>query len=156
MIGVHTIDVASFEQIVQSANAVPTITVSLQHQGVFAPIVGFAVVFRQKVYQVLSLVSGKSNRERSLARLFVEIVQEQHRVIPPIVANSQNGGISARDHTDVTPADLRHFLAHPDNALGPIQHRVGIAALLCNIDMLVTVGTRSEEHTSELQSRQYL
>jgi Domain of unknown function (DUF3459) len=63
MIGVHTVDVASFEQIVQSANAVPTITVGLQHQGVFAPIVGFAVVFRQKVDQVFSLVTGKPNRK---------------------------------------------------------------------------------------------
>ena len=47
-LALHTVDVASFEQIVQSANAVPTITVSLQHQSVLAPIIGFAVVFRQR------------------------------------------------------------------------------------------------------------
>jgi len=67
-------------------------------------------------------------------------VHEQYRVIPPIVANSQNGRIPRHDHTEVSPADLRHFLAHPDNALGPVQHRVGIAALLGNIDVLVAVG----------------
>jgi len=68
-------------------------------------------------------------------------MHEQHRVIPPIVANNQNGWISRRNHAEVSPADFRYFLAHPDDALGPIQHRVGIAALLCNIDVLVAVGT---------------
>jgi hypothetical protein len=63
MIGVHTVDVAPFEQIVQSANAVPTITVGLQHQSVLAPTIGFAVIFRQQIDQVFSLVTGKSNRE---------------------------------------------------------------------------------------------
>src|SRR5665213_2656786 len=120
MIDVHTVNVASFEQIIQSANAVPTIAVRLQYQGVLAPIVGLAVVFRQKVDQVFSLVTGKPNRERTLARLFVEIVHEQHRVIPPIVANSQNGWIARRDHAEVAPTDLRDLLAHPDDALGPI------------------------------------
>jgi hypothetical protein len=31
MIGVHTVDVASFEQVVKSTNAVPTISIGLQH-----------------------------------------------------------------------------------------------------------------------------
>jgi hypothetical protein len=49
-------------RLVQPANAVPTIAIGLKHQSVFAPIVGFAVVFRRKVDQVFSLVTGKPNR----------------------------------------------------------------------------------------------
>ena len=37
MISVYTDDVASFEQIVQSANAVPTIAIGLKGQSVFTP-----------------------------------------------------------------------------------------------------------------------
>ena len=49
-------------------------------------------------------------------------------------------GSRDRDHLEVAPADFRNLLAHPDDALGPVQHRVRIAPLFGGVDVLVAVG----------------
>ncbi len=53
--------------------------------------VGAAVVFRQQIDQQIAGLAGKPDREQHLARLLVEIVHEQHRVIAPVVADHQYG-----------------------------------------------------------------
>ena len=40
------INIAAFEQVIESADAIPAIAVTLQHQGVPAAFVGMTVVFR--------------------------------------------------------------------------------------------------------------
>src|SRR5882762_3102950 len=134
------VDVAALQQIVEASDPVPTIGIRFQHQRVLAALVGLAVVFRQQVDQQLAGVAGKPDRERNLPRLLVEMVHEQYRIVAPVIAHHQHRRVARRDHLEVAPADLRDFLAHPDDALGPVQHRVGITALLGDVDVLVSVG----------------
>ena len=82
------------------------------------------------------IVTGNSDHKRYFVRHFVEIMHEQDRIVPPIVAHRQHGWFSRRNHTEVAPADFRHFLAHADDALGPVQQGVRIAPLLRHVDML--------------------
>jgi hypothetical protein len=43
----------------------------------------------------------------------------------------------------VAPTHLRHFLPHADDAFGPVQHRVGIAALFGGIDVFISIRSLS-------------
>src|ERR1700748_3797186 len=88
---------------------------------------------------MLARVAGKSGLEADLARLFVEIVYEEHGTVAPVVTNDEDGRVTHCDHFKIAPTDLGHFLAHSDDALGPVQHRGGIAALAGDIDMLEAV-----------------
>ncbi len=75
------VDIASLQQIVQPADAIPAITVGLQHQRVPAARVGVAVVFRKQVDQELSRVTGKPGGECDFTRRVVEIVHEQTELL---------------------------------------------------------------------------
>ena len=88
------IDVAALQQIVEAADAIPAIAVAFQQQRVPAALVGVAVIFGQQIDQKLAGLAGKPDRKRKLARLLVEIVHEQHRIVAPVVADDQHGGIA--------------------------------------------------------------
>ena len=85
-------------------------------------------------------LSPTPGSKRHLERLAVEVVHDQHRVVAPVVAQREDGRVAGLQDREVAPADLRHLLAHPDHALGPVEQRVRVAALLGDVDVLVAVG----------------
>ena len=68
-------------------------------------------------------------------------MHEQHRVVAPVVADDEHGRIANRNDLEITPTDFRDLLAHPDDALGPVQHRIRVAPLFGGVDVLVAVGS---------------
>jgi hypothetical protein len=68
------IDVCSTQQIVESADPVPPVTVAFQHDAVFAGFVSATVVLSEKVNQQFALFSTNARVYENFARLFVEIV----------------------------------------------------------------------------------
>ena len=98
-------DIAPFQQIVQAADPIPAITVGLDHQVMFSGRIGLAVILRSRLTRSCPALSCNPDRERDLARLGVEIVNEQHRIVPPVVAHRQNGRI-ARRHDSKSPQPI--------------------------------------------------
>ncbi len=133
------IDIAALQQIIEAADAVPAVAIGLEQQRVPAALVGAAVVLGQEIDQQLAGFTRKSDGERDLARLLVQVMDKQHGIVAPVITDHQHGGIARRDHLEIAPADLGHFLAHADDALGTVEHQVGIAPLLCGVDVLVAV-----------------
>jgi len=133
------VEVAALQEIIEAADAVPTVSVSVEEQHMPAAFVGGAVILGQQVDQELAGFAGKADGERDLARFLVKIMHEQHRIVAPVIADDENRRIARCDHLEVAPAHFGNFLAHPDDALGPIQHRVRIAPLLGRVDVFITV-----------------
>src|ERR1700750_1734627 len=94
-----------------------------------------AMIFAQKIDQVLACGLSKADLERYFPRRLVKVVQEENRVVAPIVSDGEHGRIARRDDLEISPADFRNLLAHSNNALRPIQQRVWVTALLSNVDM---------------------
>src|ERR1700687_4034971 len=74
-------DVAAPEQIIEAADAIPSVAIGFEQQPVLAALIGVAVVFRQQVDQEFAAVSRQADRKRDLARLPIEILNEKHRII---------------------------------------------------------------------------
>ena len=68
------IDLRSTQQIVQSAHAVPSVTVSFQHDAVFTDFVSLAVVVGKKVDQQLAVLATHAGIDKNFTWLFVKIV----------------------------------------------------------------------------------
>src|ERR1700686_666007 len=66
------VDVGAFEQIVETADAIPAISVGFEQQRVLAGLIGLAVVFRQQVDQKLAGVAGETGCKRVIPRLLIE------------------------------------------------------------------------------------
>src|SRR6266511_4902675 len=66
--------IAALEQIVEPADPIPAIAVSLEADAMLAALAGAAVLAREQIDQELSLLAGKPGRELHLARLAGEIV----------------------------------------------------------------------------------
>ncbi len=98
-----------------------------------------AVILGQQVDQQCAFLPGQPDIERQLTGCGIEVVDEDHRVVAPVIANGENRRIRGRQQLEVPPADLGHFLAHPDDPLGPVEQRVRIAALLSGVHVLVAV-----------------
>src|SRR5580704_18427410 len=81
------IDVAALEEIIEPADAVPAISIAFHHQPVAAAFVGAAVILAQKIDQQLAGFAGQPDRKRDLARLLIEIVHQQHRIVPPVITD---------------------------------------------------------------------
>ena len=73
-VGITLIDVGSTQQIVESADPVPSVTIAFQHNAMFAGLTGPAVVFSKKVHQQFALCAIYSRIHENFARLFVKIV----------------------------------------------------------------------------------
>ena len=71
---VGVVDVGSAQQIIESANAVPSVTVTFQHDAVFAGVVRPAVVLSKKVNEQFTVFSLNLRVYENFTRLFVEIV----------------------------------------------------------------------------------
>jgi hypothetical protein len=68
------IDAGSAQQIVESADSVPSVTIAFQHNAVFAGFVSPTVVLSEKINQQFALFAIYSRVHENFARLFVKIV----------------------------------------------------------------------------------
>ena len=73
-IGTILIDVGSTQQIVESADSVPPVSITFQHNAVFSGLVSPTVVLRKKVNQQLALFAINAWIHENFARLFVKIM----------------------------------------------------------------------------------
>jgi len=103
--GVFLIDVGSTQQIIESADPVPPVSVAFEHDAVFAGFGCTAVVLSKKVNQQFALFSVNAGVHEKFARLFVKIVQKQYRIIAPVVPESENAGIADFQHSKISPAN---------------------------------------------------
>ena len=72
--GIFLIDVGSTQQIVESADPVPPVTIAFEHNAVFTGLVSSTVVFRKKINQQFALFTINARVHENFARLFVKIV----------------------------------------------------------------------------------
>src|SRR5205823_14420076 len=77
---------------------------------------------------------------RDAAWLFMEMMDGDERVVPPVVADRQDVGIAGLQDSIGAPAEFRACLAQADHALGPVQHGIGIAALRFDVHALIAPG----------------
>src|SRR3954468_13996987 len=76
-------ELAALEQIVEAADAVPSVAIGFETDAMLSAIVRLAVIGRQQVDELIRAVPLEAGRELHLARRVTEIVQEQHRVVAP-------------------------------------------------------------------------
>ena len=72
-IGILLIDVSSTQQIVESADAVPPVSIAFEHNPVFTGL-SPTVVLRKKVNEQFALFAINARIHENFARLFVKIV----------------------------------------------------------------------------------
>jgi hypothetical protein len=73
-VGITLIDVGPTQQIVESADPVPSVTIAFQHNAVFAGVVSPAVVLSKKINQQLALCTTHARIQENFTRLLVKIV----------------------------------------------------------------------------------
>ena len=81
--------------------------------------------------------------EFDLHRLGREVMDAEHRVAAPRVAQGKDRGPTGLQGHHVAPADLRRLLSLPDHALHPVEQRALIVALVGGIQ-LFTIGVLGE------------
>src|ERR1700743_3857217 len=104
-----------------------------------------AVIFAQKIDQVLACRLCKADLKRYFPRRLIKVVQEENRVVAPIVSDGEHRRIARRADRELSPASFRNSLAHPNNARRPIQQRIWVTALLSNVDVLKPVGAVADD-----------
>src|SRR5205807_98066 len=127
----RVLDLAASEQVIQAPYAVPPVTVTLDDEAMLATSVAATVVFRKQVDQQLSalgIVDLEPDREHDFLRVGSEIVDKQDPIVSPVVTHDQDRGILAADDGEIAPADFGHLFAHADDAFGPVQQRLRMAA----------------------------
>src|SRR5262249_10616525 len=63
----------------------------------------------------------------------------------PVVTHHQHSFIATCDDGEIAPSDLRHFLAHANNSLCPVQQRIGMSALDRGIDVLEAIRAAGDD-----------
>src|SRR5262245_57305512 len=122
-------DVGAPQKIVEPAHAVPTIAVALDDQMMLSIIARPAVLGSQQIDKNVAMLSPRCRSEGDLVRLSIKVMDKQHRVVAPVVPHHQERGVAHRNDREIAPPDLWHLFAHANNAFGPIQQRLWIAAL---------------------------
>src|SRR4051812_11286582 len=85
------VDLAALQQVVEPANPVPTIAVGLEQDLMLDRFgIGAAVILAQQIDEQSALLS-KPWIKPHLAGLAVQVVQEQHGIVTPVVAERQDG-----------------------------------------------------------------
>src|SRR3954451_21298870 len=78
------IDLRTFEEVIQTADAVPAIAVRVEQDVMPAVVACSAVILAQRVHEQPAALAVYPGEERDLPRLRVKVVQEQHRVVAPV------------------------------------------------------------------------
>jgi len=68
------IDVGPTQEIVESTDPVPSVTIAFQYNAVFAGFVSPAVILSKKINQQLALSATHARIHQNFTRLFVKIV----------------------------------------------------------------------------------
>src|SRR5215510_277823 len=136
----RSVDLAAAEQVVQSADTIPAISVGLYDETVFAVFSGAAVLLAQQIDQQRALfLVIQPYCEGDFVRLGVEVVDEQHRVVAPVISHQEDRGLRSPDNGEVTPTHLRDLLSHADDSFGPVQQRIRMPPLNGRVDMLEAI-----------------
>src|SRR3954463_11822575 len=93
---------------------------------------------------------GDTRVEHNLAWRCAEVVYDQNGVLPPVVAHGEDLRRAGADQGEITPADLRHLLAHTNHAFSPVQQGVRVAPLRRDIHMRETVGPTRDHRRDRL------
>src|ERR1700730_5069 len=132
------VDVAALQEIIETAHAEPAVAVGLDQEMMPPVLARAAVSIAEQIDQKLRAAFVPSKRDAYLMRLVIEVVHEQHGIVAPVIAQDQHRTVGYVDCLEIPPAHFRNFLAHPNDALGPVEHRVRVAPLRRGIDMLVS------------------
>ena len=73
-VGITLVDVGPTQQIVESADPVPSVSIAFQDNAVFARFVSATVVLSQKINQQLALCPIQALIQQNFTRLVVKIV----------------------------------------------------------------------------------
>src|SRR5207248_579332 len=96
---------------------------------------GFAVFSHAKIDEPPAFLPA--NIQRDAFRLLMEVMKSDERVVPPLIPNRENTGVSGLERLVGAPSKLRTLFSQPDHALRPIQHRVRIAPLRFDVHPLI-------------------
>ena len=133
----------ALENMPETANAIPAVTVSLDYDLVGSVLASMAVLARKQVNEAIALLAA--HIERNAPRLFMEIMDGDERVIPPVVADRQNARVAGLQDLVPSPAQFRAFLAEANHALGPVQHGIRISALEFDVHALIAPGSLADD-----------
>jgi hypothetical protein len=73
-LGILLIDVRSPQQIIESADPVPSVTIALQHNAMLTGFVRTTVILCEKINEEFALFAIDSRVHENFARLFVKIM----------------------------------------------------------------------------------
>jgi hypothetical protein len=73
-VSIALINIDSTQQIVESADPVPSVTIAFQHNAMFAGFVSPTVVLGKKINQQFAVFTTHARIHQNFARLFVKIV----------------------------------------------------------------------------------
>ena len=104
----------------------------------FARLIGSAVIAGEKIDQPLAISPFQAYIQRYFPRFCAEVVDQHNGVVSPFVSDRKNFGFRS-EHGEITPADFRNLFAHANNALHPVQQRIRISPLVCDIYVLKTI-----------------
>src|SRR4029077_3366292 len=113
-------DVAALQQVIETTDPIPTIAVTLKEQTVLSIFPSSTVILCQQVDEQAPVITSQSTGERHFPGDPIQVMDEQDRVVAPVIADREHRWISNRDHFKVAPAHLRNFLTHTNNTLSPI------------------------------------
>src|SRR5262249_52599075 len=118
---------------------------AFQAHTVFAVLSGAAVISGQQIDKLIALVVFEAHREFELVRIMRKVVQEQHGIVAPVVADGKYRRITGLYDFELPPTDFGYFLAHSDDVLGPVQQWIWITPLFRGIDVLEAVGSFADD-----------
>jgi hypothetical protein len=127
----------------KSPNPIPPVTIPIHHDLVFAVWTGFAVFSGEKVCEAFGfLVAGM---ESDAFRSFVEVMDDDQRIVTPLVADGEDGGVAGFQDFVLAPADFWTFFAETDHTFGPVQHGLGVSLLGLDVHALEAVWTCADD-----------
>src|SRR2546422_10364528 len=89
------LDVATLEQVVQAADPIPAMAVSLEQQVMPSIFPSSAVVFGQQIYKHAGFITSQSGGKRHLLGYRSQIMDEQDRVVAPVIADTAGSRIGS-------------------------------------------------------------
>src|SRR5262249_54583311 len=129
----------SLEQVIQPAHAIPAIAIGLQANTMLAILADPAVILAQQIDQQISGAVFEAFRELDLAWFFRKIVKKQNRIVAPVVPDPEHRPVAGLKDFEFAPAYFRDLLAHADDALDPVHHRLRITPLVGSVDVLKAI-----------------
>ena len=87
---------AAIEQVIETANAVPSVTIWFEQDAMFVTVHRLTVIFRKKIDQRTGLLLATVDRKAHLSRHRTKVMNKKHRVIAPVIAHDEHFASPAR------------------------------------------------------------